>query len=187
MPIYIVRWPNLSAALVRARDEDDLLEILDEVGDPSACRWQVYNGPLFINIESKARYDLKERPEGCAALREDITVGDIDCLLVEDRELAFDFGPSGETGSEMYERVAKFAFPHLAKAWEETAEMPDEEARPVIRRAVEEELSLLVTASEVSARMERKRDPVSRTAAELGTSPRLVERRWAEVRRREGN
>ena len=39
MPIYLVRWPDLAAALVGARDEDELLETLDrypvgELGEP---------------------------------------------------------------------------------------------------------------------------------------------------------
>ena len=36
MPIYLVRWPDLSAALVKASSEDDLVEILDEVANPEA-------------------------------------------------------------------------------------------------------------------------------------------------------
>src|SRR2546428_5341402 len=51
MPLYLVRWANLSAALVNARDEDQLVDILDEVGDPSGAKWQVYRGPLHIELE----------------------------------------------------------------------------------------------------------------------------------------
>jgi hypothetical protein len=34
MPIYLVRWPDLSAALVKASLEDELVEILDELANP---------------------------------------------------------------------------------------------------------------------------------------------------------
>jgi hypothetical protein len=34
VPIYIVRWPNLSACLIRAYDEEDLIYRLDELADP---------------------------------------------------------------------------------------------------------------------------------------------------------
>lgn len=35
MPIYLVRWPDLSASLVRAGSEEELLVTLDEVANPS--------------------------------------------------------------------------------------------------------------------------------------------------------
>ena len=38
MPIYLVRWPDLSASLVRARHEDDLIDTLDQVANPEGMR-----------------------------------------------------------------------------------------------------------------------------------------------------
>jgi hypothetical protein len=49
MPIYLVRWPDLSASLVRAQHEDDLIDTLDQVANPDGCEWAVYKGPLFID------------------------------------------------------------------------------------------------------------------------------------------
>ena len=46
MPVYLVRWPDLSAALVKAGSEDELIGILDEVGNPDGCTWSIYRGPL---------------------------------------------------------------------------------------------------------------------------------------------
>jgi len=34
MPIYLVRWPDLSASFVQAEGEAHLLDILDQVGNP---------------------------------------------------------------------------------------------------------------------------------------------------------
>ena len=45
MPIYLVRWPDLSASLVRARHEADLIDALDGVGNSDGCEWSVYEGP----------------------------------------------------------------------------------------------------------------------------------------------
>ena len=50
MPIYLVRWPDLSAALVKASSEDELVEILDEVANPDGSTWSVYRGPLFLEF-----------------------------------------------------------------------------------------------------------------------------------------
>jgi hypothetical protein len=47
MPFYIVRWPHLQASLIWAQDEDDLVYQLDESGDPSGCKWEVYDGPVL--------------------------------------------------------------------------------------------------------------------------------------------
>ena len=50
MPIYIVRWPDLSASLVQAEGEEHLLDILDQVGNADDCEWSIYDGPLFIDF-----------------------------------------------------------------------------------------------------------------------------------------
>lgn len=51
MPLYLVRWPLLSASLIQAENEDELIQHLDEVGDPSVCTWEQYDGPLWIDFE----------------------------------------------------------------------------------------------------------------------------------------
>src|SRR2546425_12077583 len=66
MPLYLVRWPNLSAAFVMATDEVDLVDRLDMLGDPSGCRWQVYRGPLHIEIDLPIDFERKHE-EGVAS------------------------------------------------------------------------------------------------------------------------
>jgi hypothetical protein len=50
MPIYLVRWASFTASLVRARNEAELLDILDQEADPGGCTYEVYRGPLFIDF-----------------------------------------------------------------------------------------------------------------------------------------
>src|ERR1043165_2144428 len=61
MPIYLVRWPDLSAALVTAGSEEKLVEILDEVANPEGCTGSVYRGPLFLEFSLPVRFDVKTR------------------------------------------------------------------------------------------------------------------------------
>jgi len=51
MPLYLVRWPTLTASLVQADDEDELLDILDQDDDPGGCTFEVYSGPLWIDFD----------------------------------------------------------------------------------------------------------------------------------------
>lgn len=55
VPLYIVRWANLSASLVRAHDEDHLQQLLDEIGDPGVAIWEEYEGPVWIEFEPPRR------------------------------------------------------------------------------------------------------------------------------------
>jgi hypothetical protein len=63
MPIYLVRWPDLSASLVRASHEDELIDTLDQVANPDGCEWSVYEGRLFIGVRLPAQWHIEdERP-----------------------------------------------------------------------------------------------------------------------------
>ena len=55
VPIYIVRWANRSASIVRARNEEHLEQLLDEVGDPGAALWEEYDGPLWARCRPRIR------------------------------------------------------------------------------------------------------------------------------------
>ena len=63
MPIYLVRWPDLSAALVKASSEDELVEILEEVANPDGCTWSVYLGPLFLEFGVVATPHILASPQ----------------------------------------------------------------------------------------------------------------------------
>lgn len=50
MPLYVVRWPQLRASLMKARDIQELQSMIEEVCEPSLCEWWEYNGPLWIDF-----------------------------------------------------------------------------------------------------------------------------------------
>ena len=143
MPLYVVRWPDLSAALVKAGSEDELIEILDEVANPDGCTWSQYRGPLFLEFSLPAKFQLRERGESAAPMSpEDVVVGDV-AELVEGAPLAVTIPESG-TGSEMLEAIEKQAFPYVFDVRNAFGEDATEEE---LREAVRAELQALVRAS----------------------------------------
>ena len=74
----MVKWADGTAALIRAMNDGDLIELLDEVGDPSAAGWRTSDGPLWLEfpkIDSAlpdgdiSPYDLSiGRPEAAPAV-----------------------------------------------------------------------------------------------------------------------
>jgi hypothetical protein len=70
MPLYVMRCPDLTAALVRAANEDELFEILDQVADPEGCTWAEYEGPLFLEFELAAHVDVECPEPGAKIARE---------------------------------------------------------------------------------------------------------------------
>src|SRR5260370_25236363 len=124
MPLYLVRWANLSAALVNARDEDQLVDILDEVVDPSGAKWQVYRGPLHIELELPLDLEVTGRG-GRARTLADVNVTKCPEQLEVD---AVTFGAANSvTGSEMLDAVWKFAFPNLFWAFPEHEGAPSKD------------------------------------------------------------
>ena len=116
VPIYIVRWPAFNVSLVRARNEEHLVDILDEVADPGGCRWAVYNGPLWIDLDLPAT--VKRNDEAVAPRTfQDIEIEGIEQL--EEDPLAYDVSVAdAETGYEMRDAVTKWAFPHMMRTIE---------------------------------------------------------------------
>jgi len=116
VPLYLVRWPTLHASLVRARDEDHLLTLLDEVADPGGCIYQVYRGPLWVDLELpfEIRDITPEKPD--ATDPSDFTVDPTPAFEL-------DRGPailrpvqaSSETADLMSSAMMQFAFPNLAR------------------------------------------------------------------------
>ena len=118
MPLYLVRWPDFSAAFVNARDEDDLVDQLDMLGDPSGCRWKVYRGPLHIELELPIDFERKNAAESATgAVADRYTVTKVpDELGRSSVEVSI---PSTDTTDAMLDEIWRFAFPNLRKATEE--------------------------------------------------------------------
>lgn len=51
MGLWLVRWYDLRASLIEARDEADLLRAIDEVDSPKSCTWEPYRGPVYLPHE----------------------------------------------------------------------------------------------------------------------------------------
>lgn len=114
MPLYLVRWPNLDLALVQAKNEDDLKDILDEVADPASATWQVYRGPLYIGFKSQIKLGIGDRDIERPLLPKDIHLSGIQEAVEEDAfHVPEDPQVQSETSAEMYEHFLKKAFPRL--------------------------------------------------------------------------
>src|SRR5260370_2626287 len=77
MPIYLVRWPDLSASLVQADGEDHLLDILDQVGNPDDCEWNIYDGPLFIDFRLPVEWSIPDDRRGTPLAPTQVVLSDV--------------------------------------------------------------------------------------------------------------
>ncbi len=176
MPLYLVRWPNLSCALVRAHNRAEVLDILDEVANPDGVEVKRYDGPVFVDFTLATDRPLPLR-EGSGEddrqplSEQDIEVGDVQELA--EGALPEVLIPETDTGYAMYRALLAGAFPHLhrvlvAEREEETADVEQ------VRAAAATEALALVRASWRRALVMRSSDPVSIVAQRLGTSPEHI-------------
>ena len=176
MPLYVVRWPNLSAALVRAAHEEQLLDILDEEGNPNGCRWAVYDGPLFIDIELAASIHVDEADDepdetGMPLDPARIQLVGVDDLAARKVSVAR-IRDAGETGDEMIHEICRFAFPATAAAmWDgESYEIDPAD----LERALREDAMLYVQDTWRHSQLHRSTDPVDQLALAMDASPDWV-------------
>jgi hypothetical protein len=172
VPLYLVRWPDLSGAFVNARNEDDLLDILDEISNPEGCTWRVYRGPLHLefrlnaDVEDTRDESRIDRPVEPADLR----IGSVGRICAGD-PLTFEI-PDSDTGCEMIDAILGAAFPALQDVRKKAE--GDDLSKEAVIAALRKELDVLVQASWREQQTKRRPDTESRIAAEMGTSPRLV-------------
>jgi hypothetical protein len=120
MPLYLVRWPDLSASLVRAENEEHLLDILDQEANPEGCEWSEYDGPLAINFQLPARWSIKDERPGEPTAPSQVVIEDVGPMisrhLVESLEVSL---AGGDEGHDMGEAILEKAFPRLQAAAEQ--------------------------------------------------------------------
>ena len=184
MPIYLVRWPTFAASLVRADDEDELVELIDQTGNPDWCTWSVYDGPLAIDFRLPVLWSLKHQRAGEPVAPEQIVIEDVGRLAAEyvisTVEVEAD---SAEVGVSMLDAVVEQAFPNVHAAVEELfseegiAE-PSDGVLPEtsLRRALLADLAPMLSASWRRAQLGRKTDLVSAIAREMDMPIALVRR-----------
>jgi hypothetical protein len=112
MPLYLVRWPRLEAALVLANDEDHLADILDEMDTPTAASWTEYRGPVWIDIN--LGIEAKAQGNGHAWAVQNVEEAAKEPTFGATLHIA-----DTDTGFEMMDAICAGAFPHLAKVREE--------------------------------------------------------------------
>jgi len=192
MPIYIVRWPDFSASLVRADSEEELEFILDQIGNPEECEWSVYEGPLFVNFQLPVRWNIRDERPGHPVAPEQIVIDDVGPMarghVVETLELSL---AEGDDGLDMGKAVLRIAFPKIHAAIERLWESDEGGAREGVvreadlRKALHAEIARFVGVSWRRAQLERKTDKVSTIAREMDLPTSLVRKYLEEVQERE--
>ncbi len=116
MPVYLVRWPDLSASLVRARHEADLIDTLDQVGNADGCEWSVYEGPLFIDFRLPAAWRVEEERPGEPVTPGQVVVGDVGRMATVSVVDAIELSLAGDDGHETGMEILRTAFPVVSAA-----------------------------------------------------------------------
>ena len=117
MPLYLIRWPNMSASIVRASDRDELYYMLDEVADPGCAEISDYDGPLWLEMQVPIDFELPEKgpvavdsPEivfrGVDKLQETFNKTGVPIEITQADD-------GCDTQKEMFDAVTKRAFPRL--------------------------------------------------------------------------
>jgi hypothetical protein len=187
MSIYLVRWPDLSASLVQADDEEHLLDILDQVGNPDDCEWNIYDGPLFIDFRLPVEWSIQDDRRGTPVAPEQIVLSDVDRVasgnVVEAFEVCLADADDGyETGAE----ILRLAFPNLYAAIERSHEADDSiDAEGALseaeaREALRAELERFLRSSWRRTQLGKKTDRISQLAREMDLSLKLA-RQYAET------
>ena len=188
MPIYLVRWPDLSASLVRARDEDDLTDTLDQVANPDGCEWSFYEGPLFIDFRLPAAWRIEDERPGEPVAPEQVVVGDVGRLATEHVVDALELSLAGEDGHDTAMAILRSAFPAVHAAIERLYDLDEDLAsegvvpEAEIREALRGELVRRLQWSWRQAQLLKKADALSALARQMDSPVSLV-RKYAELAR----
>jgi hypothetical protein len=188
MPIYLVRWSDLSASLVRARHEDDLIDTLDQVANPDGCEWSVYQGPLFIDFRLPAEWRVAEERPGEPVTPDQVVVGDVGRMATEPIVETLELSLAGEDGLDTGMAILRAAFPAVHAAIETLIESEDELAsegvlpEATLREALHGELVRRLHWSWRHAQLRKKTDALSALARHMDSPVALV-RKYAELAR----
>jgi len=187
MPIYLVRWPDLSASLVRAETEEHLLDILDQTANPEGCEWEEYDGPLAIDFSLPAEWHLRDERPGQPVAPDQVVVDGVGPMAHEHVAGAMMLSfAEGDDGSDTAQAILARAFPVLQRALREFQASEGAEEQDFIppeadlRNALHAELTRMLTATWRHAQVERSTDPIVQFAREMDLPVGLA-RKYAEV------
>ncbi|HOI37259.1 MAG TPA: hypothetical protein PLF11_07735 [Bacillota bacterium] len=155
MPLYLVRWAGLEATIVRANDEEHLVDILDEVADPGACSWIEYDGPLWVDFQIPVEFEIPQN-------RKTLTVDDIeikDTARFSVHNVLHPGHDGADTYWEMCNKIVNWAFPAVAKLSQDP-DLQDEEEPPVddVKAALRSDLEQFLQYRWRKASVERRTD-----------------------------
>ena len=169
MPLYIVRWPNLSASIVRAEDEDELKYILDEVDDPGGCRWEEYDGPVWVDFEYPIDFEIRDDSATEMPSTNDIEIRIQDAAQLIDNACCPNVGvfTDADTAAEMTRAASEYAFPALYRVGYDT---DDEPTVKQIEEAARLDLKDLVSYMWRIRNVERQKGTAALRMKLLGTS-----------------
>ena len=188
MPIYLVRWPDLSASLVRARHEADLIDILDQVGNPDGCEWSDYEGPLFIDFRLPAAWRVEEERPGEPVTPGQVVIGDVGRMATEPILETLELSLAGNGGHDTGMEILRAAFPLISAAIEKLRDSDEELAsegvvpEAELRDALHGELVRRLQWSWRHAQLCKKTDELSALARQMDL-PVTLARRYAELAR----
>lgn len=141
MPLYIVRWPNLSCSLIKARSKHDALYIIDELGNTTGVEITRYNGPVFFDftLPTDRPYPIKDDVDHAPLTDADVEIGDVSRIAEGEFPVVI---PCAESAIEMRDAIIATAFPHLHRALQE-----DEVSVEAVEEAIRKEALVAVKAS----------------------------------------
>lgn len=160
--LYLVRWPDLTAAVVNAKDERDLLCILDEVASIAGCRWRRYTAPLYIEFDLGGKWRMRDRG-GRLPVAEDIIVERVSERRLRHPRVAL---RDIDASEQFLDALFAFAFPHFAKLLDGNGPIK----QSALLAAAREELQLQLQAAWRTEAEARSDDPIAAAARALRTT-----------------
>ena len=132
MPIYLVRWPDVSVSLVSADDNDDLFSKIKENNDPPYIRYKVYDGPLFIDLELDVVFNIQ--PSDMQYRR--ISPHEVDTIVdlegISQQPLLSLGANMGDVSDDTFDEIVKWAFPYLHQCYEDEWDRLVDEPMPMV-------------------------------------------------------
>lgn len=112
MSLYLAVWPNLTFSIIHARNEDEALLQLDQLGPPGTAKVTEYDGPLFLDFDWDLEETDAEFPSASAH-------------------------PCGDEAVEFYDTVLEFGFPHLHSYYDAVSKHQKEPSLDEAKAALE--------------------------------------------------
>jgi len=175
---------------VRARDEDELIETLDQVANPDGCEWAVYKGPLFIDFRLPADWRIEDERPGEPVTPEQVVIGDVGRMATEDVVDAMELSLVGDDGHDTGMAILRTAFPAVHAAIETLCDSDEELASEgvvptaALLDALHGELVRRLHWSWRHSQLRKKTDALSALARQMDAPLALV-RKYAELARGE--